>query len=148
VERVIHFEKAMIAPCGINCGTCIAFLREGKNRCPGCRYEAPGKPKTRTGCKIKTCEYLPDKASAFCSDCHLFPCARIKHIDKRYRTRYKTSLISNLAGIKEKGIISFLKSEGEKWKCQVCGAVLSVHRENCLKCGAVLKRELPRVDFF
>jgi hypothetical protein len=29
-------ENALIAPCGMNCGVCMAYLRE-KNKCPGCR---------------------------------------------------------------------------------------------------------------
>lgn len=148
METLIHFDEAMIAPCGINCGTCIAFLRNGRNRCPGCRYEAPDKPKTRVSCKIKNCEYLPNAGSGFCSDCHLFPCARMKQIDKRYRTKYKTSLIRNLGAIKETGIRSYLEAETRRWSCPVCGAVVSVHRESCLKCHTVLKKELPKDNFF
>lgn len=31
----VSFDKSLIAPCGMNCGTCIAYLRD-KNKCPGC----------------------------------------------------------------------------------------------------------------
>jgi len=29
-------SEILIAPCGMNCGACIAFMRD-KNNCPGCR---------------------------------------------------------------------------------------------------------------
>lgn len=32
MERI---NRNLIAPCGMNCGVCIAYLRE-KNRCQGC----------------------------------------------------------------------------------------------------------------
>ena len=30
------FDPDLIAPCGMNCNICMAYLRE-KNKCPGCR---------------------------------------------------------------------------------------------------------------
>ena len=47
-------KKNLIAPCGMNCGICMAFLRP-TNKCPGCRSDDTDKPITRIGCKIKTC---------------------------------------------------------------------------------------------
>lgn len=40
--QTVAFEKHLIAPCGMNCGTCIAYLRD-KNKCPGCRITSSGK---------------------------------------------------------------------------------------------------------
>ena len=133
------FNADLIAPCGINCGTCLAYLREKKNRCHGCRHADLNIPATRLNCKIKNCENLRGSDSKLCSDCLQFPCTRLKHIDKRYRTRYHTSLIRNLDTIKETGMESYLANEFLKWSCPVCGAIISVHRENCLKCGAMVK---------
>ena len=48
---------SLIAPCGMNCGICMAYLRE-KNKCPGCRGDDTNKPVTRVGCKIKNCEAI------------------------------------------------------------------------------------------
>jgi rubrerythrin len=59
------------------------------------------------------------------------PCDRIKHIDKRYRTKYRASLTENLVAIKDNGIAPFLQSEVKKWTCPKCGSTLSVHRYNC-----------------
>jgi hypothetical protein len=141
VETSIHFKAELIAPCGINCGTCIAYLREKKNRCHGCRHADLNIPVSRLNCKIKNCEHLQQMESKLCSDCRLFPCARLKNIDKRYRTKYNTSLIQNLITIRETGMASFLEYEAGKWSCPNCGSVLSVHSDSCIKCNLEIKRK-------
>jgi hypothetical protein len=140
METLVKFNEEMIAPCGINCGTCIAFLRE-KNRCHGCRHANLNIPVSRMSCRIKNCEHLQKTESKLCSECLVFPCARLKHLDKRYRTRYQTSLIQNLVTIKETGMEPFLTNEARKWSCPNCGSNLSVHRDSCLRCNLDLKRE-------
>jgi hypothetical protein len=127
------FDRSLIAPCGMNCGTCIAYLRE-KNRCPGCRIYAAHKAISIQRCIIPKCVHLGKTTSKFCYDCEKYPCKRLKQLDKRYRTKYKTSFIENLAIIKEKGIDSFLVFESKRRTCPNCGSVLSVHRDNCLIC--------------
>jgi len=127
----------MIAPCGMNCTLCIGSLRE-KNRCPGCQNDDNDsvKAQSRMSCKIKTCENLKlYKRNIYCYRCVSFPCKRIVHLDKRYRTKYGMSMIDNLKQIQESGIMNFINSEKQKWKCQGCGGILSVHRESCLFCG-------------
>lgn len=47
-------EPTLIAPCGINCGICRAYLRE-KNKCPGCRLFNAQEPVSIARCKIKNC---------------------------------------------------------------------------------------------
>ena len=130
----IAFDKSLIAPCGMNCGTCIAYLRP-KNKCVGCRIQSQSKPATRVMCIVKNCIYLEATSSKFCYDCEKFPCKRINQLDKRYRTKYRTSFVENLTMIKEKGIDSFLAYESSRRRCKECGSVLSVHREKCLVCG-------------
>jgi ribosomal protein S27AE len=127
------FDRLMIAPCGMNCGTCIAFLRE-KNRCPGCRIYSNDKAISIQRCIIPRCIDLEKTVSKFCFDCEKYPCKRVKQLDKRYRTKYKTSFIENLRMIKEDGIDSFLAFESKRRTCPYCGSVLSVHRDNCLIC--------------
>jgi hypothetical protein len=129
----VTFNRSMIAPCGINCGTCKAYLR-AKNKCYGCRVDFDSKRKTCNECKIKNCELLVKTSSKFCYECEIFPCDRIKHIDKRYRTKYRTSLIGNLVSIKETGIETFLDNEVNKWTCPNCGSTLSVHLFSCPNC--------------
>ena len=53
----ISLNEILIAPCGMNCCVCMAYLRE-KNKCPGCRGTDVNKPITRVRCKLKTCEIL------------------------------------------------------------------------------------------
>jgi hypothetical protein len=129
----VFFDRSMIAPCGINCGTCMAYLRV-KNKCYGCWADFDSKRKTCNECKIKKCELLTKTASKFCFECEIFPCERMKHIDKRYRTKYRASLIQNLITIKEIGITAFLELEVKKWTCPNCGSTLSVHRDSCMAC--------------
>lgn len=129
----VKYSKSQLAPCGMNCGTCIAFLRE-KNKCYGCRIPHTGKLKTRQLCIIKNCENLSHTSSGFCYDCKTFPCKRVQNLDKRYRTKYNTGLIENLNLIKETGIEKFLLFEAKRRTCPKCGSGLSVHRKYCLAC--------------
>lgn len=124
----------LIAPCGMNCGTCIAYLRE-RNRCPGCRSPDAGKAVTRVRCRIKTCSVFLDRRIRFCSGCSLFPCDRLRRLDRRYRTKYGMSMIGNLECIRDEGPARFLEREKERWTCPVCGGVICVHRGACFSCG-------------
>ncbi len=99
-------KSSLIAPCGMNCGICMAYLRE-KNKCPGCRGTDINKPITRIKCKIKTCEVFQEAKSKFCFQCESFPCDNLKRLDKRYRTKYNMSMIENLENIKNSGIRKF-----------------------------------------
>jgi hypothetical protein len=132
MHQKITFDKSLIAPCGMNCGTCIAFLRD-RNKCPGCRIESE-KPVTCIRCIVKSCESLKKTESGFCYDCTEFPCKRIIQLDKRYRTKYRTSFIENLNMIKVEGIGKFLIFEAERRRCPACGSVVSVHKDYCLNC--------------
>lgn len=126
-------ETLLIAPCGMNCCICMAYLRK-KNKCPGCRIEA-NKPVTRVICKIKTCETLTKNELEFCFECENFPCKNLKHLDKRYRTRYSMSMIENLENIKKLGVEEFLRNEKIRWACPECGGTICVHKGNCYNCG-------------
>jgi hypothetical protein len=132
------FRKSDIAPCGMNCGTCIARLRE-KNKCNGCRTLQPDAAKTRLKCSIRNCVELRESTSGFCYDCKSFPCKRIRNIDKRYRTKYHTSFIENLRMIEERGIDVFLAFETMRRTCPECNSVLSVHRDHCLSCNEEIR---------
>jgi hypothetical protein len=126
-------EALLIAPCGMNCCICAAYLRK-KKKCPGCRIEA-NKPVTRVICKIKTCEILAKEKLTFCFECENFPCKNLKHLDKRYLTRYSMSMIENLENIKKSGIEEFLKNEKIRWTCTECGGTICVHKGYCYNCG-------------
>jgi hypothetical protein len=125
-------KSLLIAPCGMNCGICLAYLRE-KNRCPGCRGPDENKSNSCVRCRIKTCRTRSKKAK-FCIQCIDSPCDRLKHLDKRYRLKYHMSMIENLKYIKESGVRKFLQNEKTRWACQKCGGTICVHRGYCLKC--------------
>jgi len=131
-----RFSPKLVAPCGIDCRVCIAYLRE-KNPCSGCRRDQASKPKTRSQCKIKHCENLKKDSMRFCFECDVFPCARLRGMDLRYRTKYHISVIENLAAVKRDGIRIFVQQEVTRWRCPQCGNILCVHRDRCLSCGAV-----------
>lgn len=128
-------QAQIIAPCGMNCGICIGHLRE-KRPCGGCfKINDENKPKVCRRCRIANCGHLADTDSGFCYDCKKYPCARLKNLDKRYRTKYGMSMIENLGNIKNIGIEQFIEYEQRRWECRECGALLCVHRTSCLKCG-------------
>ncbi len=128
-------KSSLIAPCGMNCRLCRAYVRE-KNPCPGCRSDDHVKPKTRVLCRIKQCEILKAEKMMYCFDCGNFPCDRLKHLDKRYRTKYGMSMIENLKNIKRFGIQNFIKQEESRWACSKCGEILCVHKKSCIRCGS------------
>jgi len=127
-------DDQLIAPCGMNCGICMAFQRE-KNRCYGCWSCNGQKSKSVLKCTIKTCELLQKTDSKFCYECAKFPCARLKQLDKRYRLKYKMSMLENLLYIKEFGLENFENKEALRWMCDTCGGFICVHRGICLKCN-------------
>lgn len=128
-------HQGMIAACGMNCGICIGHLRD-KKPCGGCyKIDDLNKPNSCRSCKIVNCESLAETQSGFCYDCNKYPCARLKQLDKRYRTNYGMSMIENLEFIKSYGLEMFKQKEKVRWTCKTCGSQLCVHRNQCLKCN-------------
>ena len=134
MKKYLNFKNELIAPCGMNCGDCIAYLRD-KNKCPGCRLFDNDKPVTIAKCKIKNCIELEKNKLKFCYRCDKFPCSRIKQMDKRYRTKYNMSMIENLENIKNHGIRKFIRNEETRWACKKCGGTICCHRGYCYSCG-------------
>ncbi len=128
-------KEELIAPCGMNCEICMAYLRE-KRSCPGCRGDDTDKSASCLKCIIKNCEVIKTNKSGFCFVCDEYPCRRLKQLDKRYRTKYSMSMIENLESIKRIGLTSFVEIEKKRWRCSKCGGVICVHRGYCSSCGA------------
>ncbi len=98
--------------------------------CTGCR------PRDKKCAFLKKgCELLLNNKVHLCYDCDIFPCERLIHLDKRYRTNFKMSMIENLEFIKENGIKQFLEKEEARWKCPRCGGIISCHNGICFDCG-------------
>ena len=71
------FRATLIAPCGMDCAICIAYLRQ-KNRCGGCY--APDR-KCNRNCTISACRKVQGRCHP---DCGEFPCKRLSHLDTRH----------------------------------------------------------------
>ena len=130
-----NIPSILIAPCGMNCGICMAYLRE-KNRCVGCNIESPQKLNHCFVCSIKNCTER-NGGSKFCFECPKYPCARLKQLDKRYRTKYSMSMIENLNKIKESGLDQFMEIENTRWVCPQCGNPICVHNKRCYHCSVI-----------
>jgi len=131
-----QFTPELIAPCGMNCGICIAFFgytmngKRRKHACITCRLsESP--------CAfIKTpCDKLTDRKIACCFECMEFPCNNLEKRDRCYQDKYGMSVIANLKDIRTQGIEHFLKTEHERWKCATCGGIICVHNQTCYSCN-------------
>lgn len=125
---------ALIAPCGMDCGLCRGHLR-GKRPCPGCGGDDSAKPGYCLRCAIRNCTSIKGIEISFCGDCSEFPCARLRQLDKRYRTKYGMSMVDNLTRIRESGLEEFVAAEKVKWACPECGGLLCVHLPDCRHCG-------------
>lgn len=132
-----EMKADLIAPCGMNCRLCLAFQRE-KKHCPGCRGDDADKSSSCASCIIQNCNVIQTNQSGFCYECEKFPCLRLRQLDKRYRTKYRMSMLENLEKIKADGLDQFLQQEEDKWKCPDCGGILCVHRLPCPVCSKVI----------
>jgi len=122
----------LIAPCGMNCGICMGYLRE-RNKCPGCRLQPLGSCRK---CRIRLCAQT-DKRK-YCFTCNKYPCERLTHLDNRYRTKYGMSMTNNLVYIKRKGIDAFIRKEKKKW--QNSKGTFCVHHRKYYKDSAVVNK--------
>lgn len=124
----------LIAPCGIDCGLCMAYLRS-ERRCLGCRAGDDGKMKSCLACTIRNCPTIAGGESGFCFDCDVLPCPRLKRLDRRYRTKYGVDLLGNLRDMCEQGVEAFVEAERARWVCPACGGVRCMHTPECIYCG-------------
>jgi hypothetical protein len=134
------FSPDFVAPCGMNCGICKAYLAyihgtprvRGKvTYCAGCVHRGKN-------CYIKRgCPKLRKHELENCSQCDEMPCKNLTHLDKRYSERYNMSMVENLKEINAKGMETFLEGQREKYRCPGCGGTVSVHDRKCYSCGFV-----------
>ncbi|MBN1643471.1 MAG: DUF3795 domain-containing protein [Dehalococcoidales bacterium] len=132
-------KEELIAPCGMNCNICTAYMalkNDIRNKgvreayCGGCR------PRDKQCAILKRgCTLLSGGGIKYCYECDEFPCANLIKLDKKYKTNFKMSMIENLEYIKKNGIAKFLKKEEKKWQCHECGQVICCHNGICYDCG-------------
>ena len=131
-------REELIAPCGMDCVVCSSYLALKNDvrtkgvrmaYCKGCR------PRDKKCAFLKKkCELLLKNKVRFCYECEEFPCENLEHIDKRYQTFFRMSLIDNLKLIKKHGLTKFLDSQKKKWQCPNCGEVICCHNGICFSC--------------
>jgi hypothetical protein len=141
--RANSIPSFLIAACGMNCGLCMAYVR-AKKACPGCRGDDTDKSKSCIACHIKNCMNITGGKIKYCFACENFPCARLVHLDKRYRTKYSMSMLENLEAIRSKGIRNFVENEKKRWECPECGGLLCVHKSECIHCHRVWRKIAQR----
>ena len=126
----------------MNCALCSAYLARlnkitrarGKiSYCEGCRP------------RDKKCAFLKKRCEdglkllhgevEYCYQCNRFPCKGLRRLDARYRARYGMSMMENLTFIKERGMEEFIVQQYERYKCERCGGLRSVHgKRKCFAC--------------
>ena len=133
------FAPDLIAPCGMNCGICKAYLAYSR----GVPYKK-GEVSHCTSCVVRGkncafikrhCEKLRKKQIHFCYECADMPCKQLAKLDAYYSARYGMSMVENLKMIRERGMDEFLKSQAEKYRRPSCGDIISVHDGKCYACG-------------
>ena len=132
------FTPDLIAPCGMNCGICKAYLaysrgvpcEKGKvSHCSGCLVRNKNCTFVR-----RDCEKLRKKQIRFCYECAEMPCKQLAKLDDHYRTHYGMSMVENQKMMKEEGIDEFLKNQAKKYRCPSCSDIISVHDGKCYTC--------------
>ncbi|NLW79396.1 MAG: DUF3795 domain-containing protein [Ruminococcaceae bacterium] len=133
MKMPLTIAGGLVAPCGVNCLACSAYLSV-KNPCPGCRapHEAH-KRKSCQNCVKKKCAF--EKGLQWCFECSRFPCARIKDLSRRYSGHYGIDLIQNGEDAR-RDMPAFLAAQRQRFLCGACGGVIDQHHGRCSDCGA------------
>jgi hypothetical protein len=90
------FTTELVAPCGMNCGKCIAYFgytmkgRKRKHPCKGCRSRDNVYYFKRSKCVFlkKKCDLLATKKIVYSFEWTDFPCDNLEALDKKYRNKY------------------------------------------------------------
>ena len=129
----------LIAPCGMNCGICVAYFgytmggTQRKMRCVGCIPSGKS-----CGHLKKYCGKLRKKEIDYCYVCTDFPCKHIQRLDEKYRERFGYSTVDNLEYIRDKGMEKFLKLQQKRYRCRNCGSVICVQDGRCYSCNKLV----------
>jgi hypothetical protein len=132
-------REELIAVCGMNCRICVGYFgytmagEKRKHACPGCRISGKSCAFVK-----KQCQKALKEEVDYCFECEDFPCKILEKLDLNYREKYKMSTINNLNFIKQNGIVKFLKSQEEEYRCGQCGDFICVHTRKCYVCGNVV----------
>jgi len=97
-----------VAPCGLYCGECTAFLN---GKCGGCRSNKGLSKEYRKYCRIYGCS--SSKNLRICLDCKDFPCNFFDFFKakKLEQSSWFLDIWSNMKQVKEKNLADFLKKK-------------------------------------
>jgi hypothetical protein len=96
----------LMAPCGLYCGECKAFLDE---ECGGCRSNSGIAAEFSRICKIALCSN--DKKVKVCLECDDFPCSHMDYFKARrlQESGWYIDIVGNMKDLKELGLEELCK---------------------------------------
>lgn len=134
-------DRQLIAPCGIYCGLCSSYLADlnqvprqrGRfTHCKGCR------PRDKQCAWFKKrCERIANHTLKYCYECSSYPCRQLESLGDRYRTKYGLDILQNLELIRDQGEEALLAALKERFACERCGGLKSIHSGKCFACDEI-----------
>ena len=119
----IDERTLLVAPCGIDCGTCDLYLCRDNSRlfnalikkgipekklpCAGCRETRGNCPVTGRQCATYLC--VTEKCVGFCFDCSDFPCSKLNPSADRADVLPHNLKVFNLCTIQRDGVNVFIE---------------------------------------
>jgi len=116
MEKYPLKKYPIVGACGLDCGLCPSYHREGMSRCPGCC--GPGFWKKHPGCGFITC-CVKKRSLETCGECADWEgCERLARLleSAKHKDSFLSHwpIIANLTFIREHGIEEFARLETEK----------------------------------
>ena len=120
----------LVAPCGLYCGECTAFLNE---ECGGCRSNEGLGKEYRKYCRIYQCSN--SKNLKICLECKEFPCKTFDFFkaERLEESSWFLDVWNNMKQIKEVGLTEFLNKK-QDWLRQRKECVKKRNIEYCDEC--------------
>jgi len=137
----------LVAPCGLYCGECTAFLNE---ECKGCRSNEGLSSEYRKHCRLYQCSN--SKNLRICLECEEFPCKLFDFFkaEKLEESSWFLDVWSNMKQVKEIGLTNFLgKKESLLRKRKECAEKRGIkYRNECRRwpCELLKRSVLVPVD--
>jgi len=136
-------NEFLVAPCGLYCGACTAYLstkgiRAATGKAKGPAMECDGclgggrLPAHAPKCAIRECAEAKTKTRR-CSECEEFPCSRITDFNNDGMLHH-SEVLENLRQLRADGIKEWTKHEEDRWSCPKCRTKLSWYDAECPEC--------------
>ena len=144
-------NEKLVAPCGLYCGACTAYLAThddragtGKAKGPSMQCDAcmgNGRaPAHVSKCAIKVCAAEKTKTGR-CSECADFPCSIISDFNND-GVQHHGEVLENLRQLRTMGITEWTKHEEDRWSCSQCKTKLAWYDAECPKCKTTRSNRL------